>query len=143
MKLRFPGRVWKDGRFWLIEVPSLDITTQGRTRREALAMIGDAIEALVDARGFKVEVHAGVDERFEIAADANHLLALLLRRRRELHKYSLADVAKILGQRSKTAVARYEQGKSIPTWSKLLRFLSRLEPGQDILLDLRPSHCPR
>ena len=53
----FQGSYWKDGNYWLIEVPSLDIVTQGRTRREALAMIAEAIELHVDKKGFKAVVY--------------------------------------------------------------------------------------
>jgi len=28
--MRFEGRVWKDGKHWLVEVPMLDIMSQGR-----------------------------------------------------------------------------------------------------------------
>ena len=38
--MRFEGKVFRDGRFWLAEIPLLEAMTQGRTRAEALAMIG-------------------------------------------------------------------------------------------------------
>jgi hypothetical protein len=33
--MRLAGRIWKAGKHWLVEVPTLDATTQGRTRAEA------------------------------------------------------------------------------------------------------------
>jgi hypothetical protein len=48
--VRFRGKLYKDGRHWLAEVPVFDALTQGRTREEALAMI--------DERGFSLRVHA-------------------------------------------------------------------------------------
>lgn len=41
--MEIQGKVWKDGKFWLIEVPTLDAMTQGRTRKEALFMIEDLV----------------------------------------------------------------------------------------------------
>ena len=42
--MRFEGRVKKDGRFWLVEIPAFDAVTQGRTKREAFEMAEDLIE---------------------------------------------------------------------------------------------------
>jgi predicted RNase H-like HicB family nuclease len=42
--MRFHGRVYKDGKFWLAEVPILDAMTQGHTRKEALAIVKDLLE---------------------------------------------------------------------------------------------------
>jgi predicted RNase H-like HicB family nuclease len=55
--MRFRGKVYQDGRFWLAEVPILNAMTQGRTHTEALAMVKDLLEILVNHPGFAVEVH--------------------------------------------------------------------------------------
>jgi hypothetical protein len=39
--MRFRGRLERDGKYWLAEVPVFDAMTQGRTRVEALDMIAD------------------------------------------------------------------------------------------------------
>lgn len=57
--MRLYGKVYKDGRHWLVEVPILDAMTQGRTRREALVMVKDLVETLADRPGFSVTVHRG------------------------------------------------------------------------------------
>jgi hypothetical protein len=36
--MRFEGKLVRDGRLWLAEIPLLDAMTQGRTRKEALEM---------------------------------------------------------------------------------------------------------
>ena len=51
--MRFYGRVYKDGAFWLAEAPILDAMTQGRTRKEALSMVEDLIETLAGRPGFQ------------------------------------------------------------------------------------------
>lgn len=45
--MELEGKVWKDGKFWLVEVPAIDVCTQGRTRKEALMMIQEAIMELM------------------------------------------------------------------------------------------------
>jgi ribosome-binding protein aMBF1 (putative translation factor) len=135
MTMRFEGRLRKKGRFWLVEVPILDVMTQGRSRREALVMIKDAIESLADRPGLSVTVHATRGNDLEIEGDDTAVIvALLLRRQREKHGLSLADVAKRLGQSSRNAYARYEQGTSVPTVDTLNRLLHAVAPKSPLVL---------
>jgi len=77
-----------------VEIPILDLTTQGRTRREAREMVADMLETLVDKEGFKVEVYRGENDTFEIAASPwKHLVGLPLRRKREIGGLSLSQAA--------------------------------------------------
>src|SRR6266699_4615406 len=118
--MRFEGRVTRDERWWLAEVPLLDAMTQGRTRKEALAMVADLLETLANRPGFSVQVHPGQHEAFEVsAADTRGLMSLLLRRQRERSGLSLAEAAARLGAKSRNAYARYERGTSLPTVEKL------------------------
>ena len=136
----FEGRIAKKGRFWLIEVPILDVLTQGRSRREAFAMLADAIESLVNRRGFRVTVHARAAVDLEVeASDTAAIVALMLKRQREKHGLSLADVARRLGQSSRNAYARYEQGRSIPTVDKLNELLRCVAPESPLVLRQRPA----
>lgn len=137
--MRFEGRVWKDGRHWLVEVPLLDVMTQGRTRIDALEMIVDALTALADRPALALTTYRRRGQRFEIGGpDVGALIALLLRRRRQAHGLTLAQVARRLGQRSRNAYARYEQGKAVPTVEKLDELLKAIDPERDfVLLDSR------
>ena len=132
--MRFEGRLERDGKFWLAEVPALDALTQGRSRREALAMVGDLIETMADRRGFEIAVHLMGPREFEVGAnDLGMLLALLLRRQRERQGLTLAEAAARLGQSSPNAYARYEQGKAMPTVEKLEQLLGAIAPDQRIV----------
>jgi predicted RNase H-like HicB family nuclease len=133
--MRFQGRVKKDGRFWLVEIPAFDAVTQGRTKREALEMAKDLIETMADTRRFEVTVYSsGRGETFEVGANSTGiLLALLLRRQRERQGLTLAEAAERLGQRSRNAYARYEQGKAMPTVEKLEQLLKAIAPDQEIV----------
>ena len=132
--MRFPGRVKKDGRFWLVEIPAFDALTQGRTKREALAMAKDLIETMTGVGGFRATVYPTGGETFEIGANRiGVFLALLLRRQRERQGLTLAEAAERLGQRSKNAYARYEQGKTMPTVEKLEELLEAIAPDRKIV----------
>jgi DNA-binding XRE family transcriptional regulator len=133
--MRLAGRVFKVGKFWAIEVPILGVVTQGYTKKEAYEMIADAIESLVNKKGFKVEVFPGKGEYFELGSpDLSTLTAFLLRRQRMKQGLTLVEVAKRLGAKSHNTYARYEQGKSIPTIEKFSKLLSALSPDNDFVL---------
>ncbi len=133
--MRFEGRVFKVGHHWAVEVAILGVVSQGRTRSDALEMIADAVESLVNKKGFEVAVFAGSGEYFEIgASDQAALTALLLRRTRLKAGLSLADVAARLGARSLNAYARYEQGRTTPSVQKLSDLLSAVVPDRDFVL---------
>jgi predicted RNase H-like HicB family nuclease len=81
--MRLEGKVFRDGRFWLAEIPLLDAMTQGRTRKEALAMAADWLETMVNRGTFRAEIHPRSSGEFEISGSgAGAMAALLLRRRR-------------------------------------------------------------
>ena len=132
--MRFEGHLRKDGKFWLVAVPAFDALTQGRTKAEALAMIKDLIETMAGARGFEVTVYPTGPREFEVGANVlGVFLALLLRRQRERQGLTLAEAAERLGQSSRNAYARYEQGKAMPSLEKLEQLLRAIAPGQRIV----------
>jgi predicted RNase H-like HicB family nuclease len=133
--MRFEGKVVRDGKFWLAEIPLLDAMTQGRTRKEALQMAADWLETMVNRHGFKAEVYPRGKDEFEISgSDAAAMTAVLLRRRREANGASLRDVASRLGATSRNAYARYERGDAVPTVDKLDELLKAASPGEDFVI---------
>jgi hypothetical protein len=133
--MRFQGKLYKDGRFWLAEVPIFAALTQGRTRKGALVMIADWLETLVDRPGFSVTIHGGKKGEFEISAsDTKAMVCLLLQRQRQVNGFSLAAAAERLGAKSRNAYARYEQGSSVPTVEKLDKLLQAVSGGRDFVL---------
>lgn len=133
--MRFAGKVYKDGKFWLAEIPILDALTQGRSRKEALEMVADMIETMVHKKGFKVEVFGGAHNDFEIGAnDIKPLISLLLQRKRQMSGLSLSEAAERLGASSRNAYARYEQGRSVPSVWKLDELLHAVSPDAEIVI---------
>lgn len=134
--MRFSGKVYKDGKFWLAEIPILDAMTQGRTRKEAFEMVADMLESMVNKKGFQVQIFKGSHGEFEVGSiDSRSMISLLLQRKRELSGLSLAQVAERLGVSSRNAYARYEQGRSVPTIEKLNELLSAVCPNTEIVIN--------
>jgi len=133
--MRLSGRVFKVGKSWAIEVPILGVVTQGYTKKEAYEMIADAIESLVNKKGFKVKVYPGKRDYFELGSpDLSSLTAFLLRRQRMKRDLTLVEAANRLGAKSHNTYARYEQGKSIPSIEKFNKLLLALSPDNDFVL---------
>jgi predicted RNase H-like HicB family nuclease len=90
--MELEGRVWKDpvSSWWLVEVAFLAVLTQGRTRKEALKMVKDAVmELLKDScedrlsKDFGLTVSLYKDGLIGLSAsDSKPLLALSLKRQR-------------------------------------------------------------
>ena len=139
--MRFAGQVVKAGKWWAIEVPDLGAFSQGKTKKEAYAMIRDAIEAMIDKPNFTVDVHHDSGSYFEVGStEGAALVAFFLRQQRGLSGRTLEQVARNLGQTSVNAYARYEQGASVPTIDKLTELLRALGPDADFVL--RKSGVP-
>jgi hypothetical protein len=133
--MRFQGKLYKDGKFWLVEVPVFAAMTQGRSRKEALEMIADWFVTMIDRPGVAVTIHEGKQGNFELSAsDTKAMVGLLLQRQRQLHGLSLAAAADRLGAKSRNAYARYEQGSSMPTVEKLDKLLQAVSGGRDFVL---------
>lgn len=75
--MRLEGNVYRDGWFWLAEIPALNAMTQGRTRKQALEMAADWLETMVNRKGFRAEVRPRKAGTFEISGnDLGAMLAL-------------------------------------------------------------------
>jgi hypothetical protein len=140
--MRFQGRLVKSGKLWAVEIPILDIVSQGKTRKEAYEMIADAVEALVARKGFKAQVFKGPGTEFELGANNNAALAaLLLKRTRARAGLSLGEVAARLGSKSLNSYARYEQGRSVPSVDKLAKLYAAVSPkGGFVIRESRASY---
>ena len=134
--MRFSGKIYKDGKFWLAEIPILDAMTQGHTKKEAFEMAVDMVKSMVNKEGFQVQIYKGKKGDFEIgSSDAEHLVSLLLQRKRQLSGLSLSQVAKRLGLSSQKSYVRYERGQTAPTIGKLEELLRAVDPNADIVIN--------
>ncbi len=129
--MEMEGKIWKDGKFWLVEIPALDAMTQGKTRKNALAMTEDLVIEMARnyfkdeiGRDFSVTV---IDYKKNVigitVSDNKLLLALSLRRQREKSGSTVREASERLGSKSPNAYAQYEKGKigiSLDKYEQLL-----------------------
>lgn len=78
--MTFKGTVVREGSFWLAEIPAFAAMTQGRTHKQALEMIRDWLESMVNREDFHATVHPRGSDGFEVSGSDDIALAALLRR---------------------------------------------------------------
>ena len=142
--MELEGKVWKDpdSSWWLVEIPFLDVMTQGKTRKEALAMIKDAVMELL-----KDSYESFLDEHFILtvnryedgviglgASDDKVLFALGLKRQRLRSGSTIRDVSRRLKSKSPNAYARYERAQTRPSIEKYAELLHAANPSRRPLL---------
>lgn len=66
---RLCGKVRKGDKFWLANLPALDVMTQGRTKDDTYAMVKDMLEELVNLPGFSVNVDPDEEDGFQVTSD--------------------------------------------------------------------------
>lgn len=142
--MEFEGKVWKDpdSSWWLVEISFLDVMTQGKTRKDALEMIKDAVmELLKDsyedelANHFKLTVSLYENGIIGMSAsDEKLLFALGLKRQRLRSGSTIRDVSRRLKSKSPNAYARYERAKARPSLEKYAELLHAANPARRPLL---------
>ncbi|HEX4840398.1 MAG TPA: type II toxin-antitoxin system HicB family antitoxin [Rhabdochlamydiaceae bacterium] len=136
--MELEGKVWKDGKFWLVEVPILDAMTQGKSKKEALKMIEDSLGGLIesyfeDRSAKKLGVRAFLREDDVIgitAKDAKILLSLSLIKQREKSNSTIREVAERLGSKSPNSYAQYEKARVSVTLEKYEELLMAVNPSK-------------
>ena len=137
--IEFEGTIWKSkrSRYWVAYIEGLDLSTQGTSRRNALAMVKDAIESMAQCKGFRVTVSPGARGTFSVGANHSKLwIGFLFQQLRVKAGLTIEQVAHRMGSSSKTAYARYEQGKVMPSLKKFADILAILTPRHRTILRL-------
>ena len=138
--MEMEGRIWKEGKFWIIEVPALDAMTQAKTRKEALNMLADLViemarsyfEAEVE-KGLSITIHDYKKDAIGVTASNNRLfLALSLRRQREKSGSTVREASQRLGSKSPNAYAQYEKGKTSISIDKYEALLTAANPFEKL-----------
>lgn len=142
--MELEGKIWKDteSSWWLVEISFLDVMTQGRTRKEALDMIKDAVMELL-----KDSYEDSVSKQFHLsvalyengiigmgASDEKLLFALGLKRQRLRSGSTIRDVSERLKSKSPNAYARYERALVRPSIEKYAELLHAANPDRRPLL---------
>lgn len=142
--MELEGKVWRDpnSSWWLIEVSFLDVMTQGKTRKEALEMIKDAVMELLkdsyeDCLSRQFQLTVTLYENGVIgmgASDDKLLFALGLKRQRLRSGSTIRDVSRRLKSKSPNAYARYERAEARPSIEKYAELLHAANPSRRPLL---------
>ena len=142
--MELEGKVWKDldSLWWLVEISFLDVMTQGKTRKEALEMIKDAVMELLkdsyeNSLGKQFQLSVTLYENGVIgmgAPDEKLLFALGLKRQRLRSGSTIRDVSKRLKSKSPNAYARYERALARPSIEKYAELLHAANPSRRPLL---------
>ncbi len=134
--MELEGNIWKSKQFWLIEIPSLDAMTQGRTKKEAFEMLVDLIREMLinyfpDVRidSFIINITEFKNGLIGVTTNNNSLiLALSLRRQREQSGSTVRQVCERLGSKSPNAYAQYERGRTRISLDQYERLLHAANP---------------
>lgn len=140
--MQLEGRIWKSKKFWYVEVPALDLMTQGRTRKEALMMIQDVVIELatsylpnVAKETYTITVTEYKNNIIGVSSSDNNLLfSLVLKRQREQSQTTVREAAERLGSKSPNAYAQYEKGKINISMDKFGELLHAANPQHHTLL---------
>lgn len=115
----------KDGTYFIVEVPSLLVTTDGESIEEAYRMAQDAVGLMLedhtDGRINKdnVKIIPLENNKFDIVCtDTKALVSLLLKQMRGKAEMALIDVANKSGSKYPNAVRQYETGQSEAGFAK-------------------------
>lgn len=142
------GRISKaEGEYWLAECEAVGAVTQGRSRRDAQAMLADCIETKVSRHGFKVTVVETTQlggHEFAVSIDADEpalLFAEVLKYQRERHRMTQNQVVARLGYKNTNAYAAYERGEREPSLGKLRELLAVVAP--ELSLQIAPRKASR
>lgn len=133
--MELEGKIWKEGKWWVVEVPCLNVSTQGKTQKNAFSMIQDAVFELIKSyfkeelwKEFRISIHDYRKGNFGLTSNDNKLLlSFLLIRQREESGLSIRDVAKRLSSKNPNSYAQYENGKmnlSIDQYEKLMHAIN-------------------
>lgn len=105
----------KSGRWVEASVPAVRVYTQGKSFKDAAAMVVDAVELLADTYGIKAKAFVkrtpGVGWALGFDSDAA-LIAFVLKRHRRERGISVERAAKAIGQRSNQAIVAGADGRA-------------------------------
>jgi predicted RNase H-like HicB family nuclease len=140
--MEFEGKIWQEEKFWLVEVPVLDVMTQGKSRKNALFMIVDAIKELLmgyfpeeSIDSIELTVNDYRDGSIGITAkDSQLLFAISLRRQRAKSGSSVREVAERLGSKSPNSYAPYERGEKKFSFEQYEKLMHAANPSRGLRL---------
>ena len=82
--MRLTCTLAKDGDFWLVNIPTINASTQGKTKTEAYKMAVDLVENFINDPSFQASVCNVTEDEFEISgSDEASMRALVVKRNKD------------------------------------------------------------
>src|SRR5215813_8876975 len=139
------GTITKRKAAWIATCDAIGAITQAGTLESAIASLADAVEILVDKKGFRAKVSEVGGDRGErtVLIDSTApamLCAAVLRYQRGRSKLSLTDVAERLGK-SRNTYATYERGEREPSLSQFRELLAAVAPDMALMVGPRKGRA--
>ncbi len=118
--MQIRGKIWKDQKYWIIECSTLNASTQGKTKKDALCMMADWVRTMLNDQAFPIAITAVGGTEFKMSfSQPTPIVALILSRTRSSSKATLSEIAKAMGSDHPNSVYQYESGKHDPSVQKL------------------------
>jgi DNA-binding transcriptional regulator YiaG len=135
------GTITKRKGAWIASCEAIGAITQAGTLDTAIASLADAVEIIVEKRGFRAQVQELGGERGErtVLIDSTEpapLCAAVLRHQRNRSKLSLAEVAVRLGK-SRNVYSTYERGDREPSLRQFRELLAAVAPDMALIVGPR------
>lgn len=123
--MKLPGTVVKHGKFWVIDVPSIAVSTQSFKKSEVLFYITDALDLMVPGLGSEAEWTSR--DTFTVSAKNNGLFkSFILQRVRLGAGLTQGELAALVGQKSHATISAYESGARHPSLDSLMKYLNKM-----------------
>lgn len=133
MKLK--GNYYKDGSWWLAEIPSIQYLEQGKTKSELFELVKSGIQLLMEDTPFKCTVEDQGEGEFILSSDNPRVMGcFIIKRLREAQGLSIREVAQKLGHKSHTEFARHESGKTAMTLETFNKYVQALSDKDIVIL---------
>jgi DNA-binding XRE family transcriptional regulator len=142
------GRITRDGADYLAECDVIGAFTQGTSRKDAMAMLADCIETMIDPTRIRVRVTEAGEEShgvYSVRVDADNLgllAATVLVYQRERHKLTRAQVAKRVSSTA-AAYASLEDGTRQPSLTQFCALLAAIAPELALTVGPRMPRKPQ
>lgn len=125
--MKLLGKYYKDGKFWISEIPFISLMDQGKTKTDSLKLIRSSVEELMNSSELRCQIEDKGNGEFVLSSENVKLLTcFVLRRLREAQGLSIRDVSMMLKQRSHTEYARHESGTTAMTMETFNRYIEAL-----------------
>lgn len=131
--LTITGEIMKEGAYFSAMLEQMGVYAQGKTRAAARQALASTLLAHASdvglADGLSIEVtDDGEATLYVTSPNTPRLIALLLRRQRDMRGMSLADATAAVGAKSRNGIAQYEQGRIDLSVSKFGELLGAVGP---------------